>query len=88
MKHLKGQGLSFNTIIVAILALVVLVVLVIIFTGRSEIFFSTLQDCDSKPGSIGCRSSCDEGYGSIPGTECDDNDQLCCVKIFPGTSSP
>ncbi len=34
----KGQGLSLNTIIIAVLALVVLVVLLVIFTGRIGLF--------------------------------------------------
>lgn len=38
MHNKSGQGLSLNTIIIAVLALIVLVVLVMIFTGRIAIF--------------------------------------------------
>lgn len=34
----KGQGLSLNVIIIAVLALLVLVVLAVIFTGRINLF--------------------------------------------------
>jgi len=47
----KGQGMSLNTIIIAIIVLVVLVVLVLIFTGYfSKIFTPTVQTCSSKGG--------------------------------------
>ncbi len=39
----KGQGMSINVIIVAVLALIILVVLVAIFTGRIGIFESGLS---------------------------------------------
>ena len=34
----KGQGISINVVIIAVLALIVLVVLAVIFTGRIAIF--------------------------------------------------
>ncbi|MFH1054013.1 MAG: hypothetical protein V1740_06365 [Candidatus Woesearchaeota archaeon] len=41
----KGQGLSLNTIIIALLVLIVLVALVLIFTGRINLFRGGLKDC-------------------------------------------
>lgn len=46
----KAQGISLNVIIIAALALIVLLVVVLIFTGRIQIFGSTLASCDSKGG--------------------------------------
>ncbi len=58
----KGQGLSLNTIIIAIIVLVVLVVLVMIFTGYfGKIFTPTVGDCGSQGGK--CAASC-EGLGN------------------------
>ena len=45
----RGQGISINTIIIAVIALVVLVVLVAIFTGRLAIFSKGVSEtttCD------------------------------------------
>lgn len=40
----RGQGLSFNTIVVIILALLVLVVMAVIFTGSSATVVQRLQE--------------------------------------------
>lgn len=46
----KAQGLSLNTIIIAILVLLVLVVLVAIFTGILGRFFGDVTECGKKSG--------------------------------------
>ena len=38
LKHRKGQGLSLNTIVIAMLVMIVLLVLILVFTGRISIF--------------------------------------------------
>lgn len=44
----KAQGMSLNTVIIAIIVLVVLVVLIMIFTGYfSRIFTPTVQSCET-----------------------------------------
>lgn len=50
MRSSKGQGLSMQTIVLAILALVVLVVLVLIITGRFSIFSRSTDTCASREG--------------------------------------
>ena len=46
----KGQGLSINTIIIAIIVLVVLVVLVMIFTGYFGQWTKSVASCQSEGG--------------------------------------
>ena len=55
----KGQGLSINTIIIAIIVLVVLIVLVMIFTGYFSGWTENVASCSSQGG------SCGEGYVCI-----------------------
>ena len=45
MKGKRGQGLSMNTIVIAVIVLFVMVVLLLIFTGRISIFGSELKNC-------------------------------------------
>src|SRR3989339_249302 len=59
MKGKRGQGLSMNTIVIAVIVLFVMVVLLLIFTGRISLFGSELRNCP-KTG----------GYCSQPGSEC------------------
>ncbi len=55
----KAQGLSLNTIIIAIIVLVVLVVLVMIFTGYfGRIFTPGLQNCETTLAGT-CKPTCD-----------------------------
>ena len=48
----KAQGLSLNTIIIAILVLLVLVFLVAMFTGVLGSFFGDVTDCEKGGGGI------------------------------------
>ncbi len=53
----KAQGMSLNTVIIAIIVLVVLVVLVMIFTGYfGKIFTPGVKSCQSMGGE--CKSAC------------------------------
>ena len=55
----KGQGLSLNTIIIAIIVLIVLVVLVMIFTGYfGKIFTPTVQNCATQGGTCLATADC------------------------------
>ena len=59
MTHKKAQGLSLNTIIIAVIVLIVLVVLIVIFSGKMGDF----GDRVSNPCSGTCKSlseSCTE----------------------------
>jgi flagellar basal body-associated protein FliL len=49
----KAQGMSINTIIIAIIVLVVLVVLVMIFTGYFGGWTGRVADCQSQGGTCG-----------------------------------
>jgi len=90
MMSKKGQGLSLNTVIIAIIVLVVLVVLVMIFTGYfGKIFTPTVANCETAGGE--CATECgkdDAGkpIGQIAGAKCPATGaagttaQLCCQR--------
>ena len=78
----KGQGLSLNTIIIAIIVLIVLVVLVMIFTGYfGKIFTPAVKSCATQGGA--CVAKCNEGsYGSpLSGTSDCPTGTACCSKV-------
>ena len=62
----KAQGLSLNTIIIAIIVLIVLVVLVMIFTGYfGKIFTPGVSSCASSGGSCVLASAdCKDTFGN------------------------
>lgn len=73
----KGQGLSLNTIVIAVLALIVLVVLVIIFTGKAGWFSKESVSCQNKGGEClakGEQCSLPAGFYTCP-----DAAQVCCL---------
>ena len=56
----KAQGMSLNTVIIAIIVLVVLVVLVMIFTGYfGKIFTPGVQSCIARSGTCEAATKCD-----------------------------
>ncbi len=79
----KGQGLSVNTIIIAIIALIVLVVLIAVFTGRLGIFTSGTDSCINRGGT--CNAGCSSAEQEIVGTDCKSPNNKCCVKV-PGAT--
>ena len=50
MKTKKAQGLSMQTIVLAVLALAVLIILIIIFSGKSRSASDFMNDCGSVDG--------------------------------------
>ena len=44
MRGKKGQGLSVETLIIALIALLVLVVIILVFTGQSGEFFDSIKE--------------------------------------------
>ncbi len=44
MQDKKGQGLSVETLIIALIALLVLVVIALIFTGQAGDFFDSIRE--------------------------------------------
>jgi len=73
----KGQGLSLNTIIIAIIVLVVLVVLILIFTGYFNIFGKEVASCELKAGVCVAEDEC---TGRVIRATCSDEAlPTCCV---------
>ena len=60
----KAQGLSLNTIIIAVVVLIVLIVLWAIFTGRLSLFTGGLKSQDTD-----CKSVCTAAGYSIGDTK-------------------
>ncbi|TAL57818.1 MAG: hypothetical protein EPN86_01315 [Nanoarchaeota archaeon] len=57
MNSKKGQGISMETIVIAVIVVAVLVVLLLVFTGRINIFGVNLKSCAGSAGfcsSNGC----------------------------------
>lgn len=77
----KGQGLSLNTVIIAIIVLVVLVVLVMIFTGYfGKVFTPSVSSCATQGGACvvkaaDCKGAFNEQEGKYVTTkDCKDTD--------------
>ena len=78
----KGQGLSLNTIIIAIIVLIVLVVLVMIFTGYfGKIVTPSLKSCTAAGGQ--CATQCNVGQlgSEKSGVDCPDKTMKCCESV-------
>lgn len=86
----KAQGLSLNTIVIAVIVLVVLVVLIAIFTGRIGVFNTGVTKCPTQnsaytcPGGQSCPNDAQKApftcYG--PGnTQTSPTSDWCCVKL-------
>ncbi|MBI3037159.1 hypothetical protein HYY73_05435 [Candidatus Woesearchaeota archaeon] len=84
----KGQGLSLNTIIIAIIVLIVLVVLVMIFTGYfGKVFTPSVASCPTQGGECLTVAECDD-KGAFPGEkgksintkDCTTASKVCCLK--------
>ena len=82
----KAQGLSINTIIIAVIALVVLVVLIAVFTGRIGVFSKGVGDVTGDTtktcvgelgGELITGDECPEGKVPISSSDSGGN-KLCC----------
>jgi len=80
----KAQGLSLNTIIIAVLVLIVLVILIILISGRMRDFRKGINACDGT-----CEistSDCDEDENPVYLINCDDGsgpeegENYCCME--------
>ena len=84
----KAQGLSLNTIIIAIIVLTVLVVIILVFTGAfGTIINPGLNECEKKPNQHCFSEACGKdaeyltqtyespGIGKCP------EDKKCCMNI-------
>ncbi|MCP3682497.1 MAG: hypothetical protein GY861_07380 [bacterium] len=85
----KAQGLSLNTIIVAIIVLVVLVFLVLIFTGQITLFSGEIGKCSTKEGTCyeiaegGCPPDTKSTSGRCADDREEDENYVCCIGL-PG----
>ncbi len=88
----KGQGLSMNVVIIAALAVLVLIVLALVMTGKFRIFGTTTRDCNTLGGrcvdeedmdknDLDKITGCKGQNVYTRGTNCEDDDQYCCVPI-------
>ncbi len=80
----KAQGMSLNTVIIAIIVLVVLVVLIMIFTGYfGKIFTPSVKACSTAGGE--CASACGTGQlgSEITSADCSTAGEglKCCSRI-------
>ena len=94
----KGQGLSLNTIVIAVIVLTVLVIIVMIFTGGISIFPKQYNDCviagyqctDKNPSDS--KLGCPGNTNPIGTYTCKDekgnkiNNQVCCGQLGVETS--
>ena len=77
MDNKKAQGLSLNTIIIAVIVLVVLVVLIVIFSGKLG-DFNEVSNC---PGDCkkGLTASCDGARRVVMDCDKDKGLDTCCI---------
>jgi hypothetical protein len=79
----KAQDFSLKTIVIAALLLLVMIVIIFIFTGKIQIFTRGTRSCESQKGECLSDGDCPlTEYIRIPGTNCEDNGEKCCVKII------
>lgn len=76
----KAEGLSLQTIIIAIISLVVLVVIILILTGKIGRFTESVSRCEGT-----CEESCELNERIVPGTSCAEGSK-CCVDVFDSDS--
>ena len=74
----KAQGLSLETIIIAIIVLLVLVIIGYIFATQIGKTQNKITDCIARGGS--CESVCEYPNFAIAATSCDKPGQVCCSK--------
>ena len=81
----RGQGISINTIIIAVIALIVLVVLVAIFTGRLGLFSKGIQTIGdatkscSDQGGQPYSEKCPSNFVAIASSDAATEGNVCCV---------
>ena len=91
LKHRKGQGLSLNTIVIAMLVMIVLLVLILVFTGRLGIFSDILGksdvSCIGKGGKwCGASASCTEVDGVTE--DAPSGKAYCCPITYYDADNP
>ncbi len=93
----KAQGLSLNTIIIAIIVMIVLVVIIMVFTGYfGSKFTPGVTNCENNGGACVFASE-EEGCGydsfgsrlaELKGRSCPNKEMICCAKGLGTGSAP
>jgi hypothetical protein len=87
----KAQGLSLNTIIVAIIVLIVLVVIIMLFTGYfGSKFTPGVTSCGAQGGTCILTADCKSAFGAgrtISSSDCQTEGNVCCIQPV-GAQSP
>ena len=92
MQNKKAQGLTLNTVVIAILVLLVLVILSLIFLKGVKPISEGIAACENKGGACIARNQCNPDTDRIiTGVSCsgadgkagtpDDVNEVCCVKL-------
>lgn len=89
LSNKKAQGMSLNTVIIAIIVLVVLVVLVMIFTGYfGKIFTPGVKSCETGAGGRCSTTACTDNERTLASyaapadatkAQCADTAKFCCT---------
>ncbi len=80
-KNNKAQGLSLNTIIIAIMVIIVLVIIILITTGQLQKFTEGVNKnsgCVASGGYCTAEDKCTNGKLDVANNECTIVGQVCC----------
>lgn len=83
MRIKKAQGLSLQTIILAVLAIIVLIVLIVIFVSKSSLFTDNIDNCKDKLKDAECVSDITDCGPLRYGTFGCKEGAFCCVTGEP-----
>ena len=89
--HKKAQGISMETIVVAVIVLFVLAVLLLVFTGRINIFGIGFKDCSTMQGECLGAPCKDLNKAPLYGGKCllpdgkTDTTKYCCSIVEKAT---
>jgi len=80
MRSKKSQGISMQTVVLAVLALFVLIVMIVIFGGRAGFMSDFYNECTDLNGTVVDKTAeCPEDK-PISSPFLKEEDQKCCVK--------
>lgn len=82
MHKKRGQGLSFNMIVIACLALIVLGVVAYIFIDKTDTASQAITDCEKTHGGV-CAVQCGENFAPVS-SKCPDARPICCKRMLKG----
>jgi len=88
--HKKAQGISMETIVVAVIVLFVLAILLLVFTGRINVFGWGIKQCQGTLQGA-CKTACVDSAQlqySADGTKqgCASGEHYCCSTLTADTT--